>query len=131
MTSMGSSAGESRMTPDGVEPAETRAGRDRLPVAENGGCGWEGNGHVSDDAHDRPGPRRDPTRRARRLLTARNAAALRGARGSLASTGAAVMVVLALTFVGVFGPWVGSSLATASLIYRPGFAAPGRGGSLV
>jgi lipopolysaccharide/colanic/teichoic acid biosynthesis glycosyltransferase len=116
MTSMGSSAGESRMTPDGVEPAETTAGRDRLPVAENGGCGWEGNGHVSDDAHDRPGPRRDPTRRARRLLTARNAAALLGARGSLASTGAAVMVVLALTFVGVLGPWVGGSLATLAIV---------------
>jgi lipopolysaccharide/colanic/teichoic acid biosynthesis glycosyltransferase len=115
MTSTGPSAGESCVTLDGVEPTETAAGRDRLLVADNDGRGWDGNGHLSGNAHDRP-EARDPTRRARRLFTARNAAGLLGPRGSLACTGAAVMVVVALAFVGVFGPWVGGSLATLAIV---------------
>ena len=98
------------MTLDGVEPVVTDA------APENGGCGWDGSGQVPDDAHDRPGARRDVTRRARRLLTARTAAGLLGPRRWLGCTGAAVMVALVLTFVGVFGHWVGGSLATLAVL---------------
>ena len=108
-----SAGGNHGMSLDGVEPVPTDA------AAKNGGRSWNGSVDVSDDAHedatrDRPEARRDPTRRARRLLAARNGAGLLGARALLVCAGAAVMVALVLTLVGVFDPWVGGSLATLS-----------------
>jgi exopolysaccharide biosynthesis polyprenyl glycosylphosphotransferase len=106
MASTGPSArGKPCTTLAGFEPVVADA------ASENGDCGWGGNGEVSNDGHDQPGARRDVTRRARRLLTVRTGAGLLGPRGWLGFTGAAIMVALVLTFLGVFGPWVGGSLA--------------------